>query len=109
MHYYSKNYQKEHPDDFSWNGINCFGTILLPREFVYDRMITMDPPKHVSYYLTDVDTVHLLQLVYQDTDEIKLTKQDILDDSIILKDWFGTIQHGQEVLEGISDIDWEVM
>ena len=71
--------------------------------FVFLRDDTTDPPSPVNYYFRVNDCVTILKEVYADPE---LTKAMIESDDNITKAFFGTAEHGQQIMSTLTEEDW---
>ena len=71
--------------------------------FVFRKAHT-DDPKSVNWHLLDKDAAVILKQVYSESD-----KCDLEEDEDIMIAFFGTFEHGQEVLGAHSEIPWKNM
>ena len=71
--------------------------------YVFRKAHTNDP-KPVIWHLLDEDAALILKQVYS-----KSNTCDLEEDEDIMIAFFGTLEHGQEVLGAQSEIDWENM
>ena len=63
-----------------------------------------DDPKPVNWHLLDEDAAVILKQVYSESN-----KCDLEEDEDIMIAFFGTLEHGQEVLGAHSEISWKNM
>ena len=77
----------------------CIVACKVP--YVFRKAHTNDP-KPVNWHLLDKDTAVILKEVYYESD-----KCDLEEDEDIMIAFFGTLEHGQEVLGVHSEIAWE--
>ena len=64
---------------------------------------TTNPPSPVNYYFRDDDCINILKEVYADPE---LTKAMIKSDDNIMKAFFGTAEHGQQIMSTLTEEDW---
>ena len=79
----------------------CIVACKVP--FVFRKAHTNDP-KPVNWHLLDEDAAVILKQIYSESN-----KRDLEEDEDIMIAFFGTLEHGQEVLGAQSETDWENM
>ena len=83
----------------------CIVACKVP--FVFRKAHTNDP-KPVNWDLLDEDAAVILRSVLKQVYS-ESNKCDLEEDEDIMIAFFGTLEHGQEVLGAHSEIDWENM
>ena len=79
----------------------CIVACKVPYAF---RKAHTNDPKPVNWHLLDEDAAVILKQIYSESN-----KRDLEEDEDIMIAFFGTLEHGQEVLGAQSETDWENM
>ena len=79
----------------------CIVACKVP--YVFRKAHTNDH-KPVNWHLLDEDAAVILKQIYSESN-----KRDLEEDEDIMIAFFGTLEHGQEVLGAQSETDWENM
>ena len=71
--------------------------------FLLQRVVT-DSPHPLNKYLLDRDVIRLVKRSYSDS-----SIKDVVEDSDILECFFGSAKAGKQVLQDITEEEWEEM
>jgi hypothetical protein len=74
-----------------------------PAKFEFRNDFTSDPPKPLNFYLTDWDALKLLKQMYSKNNK----RSTVVENDDLLVDYFGTADLGREMLQMMSDDDWD--
>ena len=75
-----------------------------PTKFDFRNDLTSSPPKPLNYYLTDGDAVKLLKQMYAEDNK----KSTVMEKDDLLVKYFGSAELGREMLQMMSDDDWNM-
>ena len=68
------------------------------------RKVWNKPRNPLSHYLFDKDITGILKRSYSTA-----KKEDIAADDEVMESYFGSVAHGREVLENISEDEWNMV
>jgi hypothetical protein len=74
-----------------------------PAKFEFRNNLTSSPPKPLNYYLTDGDALKLLKQMYSEDNK----RSTVMEKDDLLVKYFGTADLGREMLQMMSDDDWD--